>query len=159
MLGHGISDTEGIEGSPGFTQGLGWLDIETELRCQKQLRQVGGTLNLEARGERGSAGAAVEGYEIHCGISSGVGLARPAVRLREGRDDGAISADGQVLGTYLHGLFDQPSSRDALLAWAGLRVAGEELDVAALRERELDRLADVLESEIDCDALFSRRCA
>ena len=159
MLGQGISDTEGIEGPPGFTQGLGWLDIETELKCKKQLRQAGGTLNLEANRERGSVGAAVEGYEIHCGISSGAGLARPAVRLRDGRDDGAISADGQVLGTYLHGLFDQTASRDALLAWAGLRVAAEELDVAALRERELDRLADVLESEIDCDALFPRSCS
>ncbi|MFS9531800.1 hypothetical protein Q6247_27025, partial [Klebsiella pneumoniae] len=77
-----------------------------------QLRQV--------RGTYAESGAANDGYEINMGVTVGAALARPAVQLDDGRADGAISADGQILATYLHGLFDAPEACRALLAWAGV---------------------------------------
>ncbi len=145
MLGQRIDDPLGIEGTAGSSSGLGLLDIETELLPQKQLQQVTGTLALEQ--------ATVEGYEIHCGISIGAALEHCAVTLTDGRRDGALSADGQILGTYLHGLFDHPQARDAMLRWAGLQPSSAP-SVSDVREQQLERLADVLERELDCSALF-----
>lgn len=99
-------------------------------------------------------GAALTGYEIHMGVTEGPALARPAVRLDDGRIDGAISADGQILATYLHGLFDAPEACRALLAWAGVREARAQ-DYAALREASLERLADTLRAHLDLPALFA----
>jgi len=132
MLGTAIHDPEGIEGRPGSTPGLGLLAMETTLRGDKCLRRASGTLALE--------GAEVKGYEIHMGRSTGPALARPAMELAHG-PDGALSADGRILGTYLHGLFDHPEACTALLAWAGLSDP-EPFDAEAIREREIDRLAD-----------------
>ena len=139
MLGQSLHDPLGIEGAAGSSPGLGWLEMETELRPDKQLHRVEGKLTLEK--------APVAGYEIHAGVSAGPALESPAVRL-EGRSDGALSADGQVLGTYLHGLFDLPSSCDALLRWAGLRESAAP-DYAALCEEGIDRLADAAEEHLD----------
>ena len=139
MLGRVIHDPLEIEGPAGSSPGLGWLEMETELRPEKQLHQVVGQLALED--------APVAGYEIHAGVSAGPALASPAARL-EGRDDGALSANGQVLGTYLHGLFDLPQACDALLGWAGLREAAAP-DYAALCEEGIDRLADAAEAHLD----------
>ena len=147
MLGREIHDPLGIEGPPGSSPGLGLLEIDTELRAEKQLHRVGGHLSLE--------NAAVAGYEIHAGISSGPGLSRPVAHLT-GRDDGAMAPDGQVLGTYLHGLFDSSAASAALLRWAGL-AAPAELDYVDLRERGIERLADAVEKHLDwgkLDAIF-----
>ena len=82
------------------------------------------------------------GYEIHMGRSSGPGLARPAFVI-DGEPEGALSEDGQILGTYLHGLFDLPEACDALMRWAGMDAAGgAAADLASLREQSLDRIAD-----------------
>ncbi len=143
MLGEAIHDPLGIEGPAGSSSGLGWLEMETELRPDKQLHRVEGRLALD--------GATVAGYEIHAGVSAGPALDSPAVAL-EGRSDGALSADGQVLGTCLHGLFDLPSSCDALLRWAGLREAAAP-DYAALREEGIGRLADAAEQHLDWEKL------
>lgn len=146
MLGRRIDDPDGIEGPPGHTDGLGLLDVETRLEPDKQLRNVTGTLTL-------AGSPAVGGYEIHCGITRGPGLARPAVALPDGVDDGAVSADDQVMGTYLHGLFEQRGASAALLRWAGLAADVETPDYLALRDTEIDRLADCLESHLDLAAI------
>jgi len=86
------------------------------------------------------AEASVSGYEIHMGTSHGAALARPAFRI-DGRPEGALSPDEQILGTYLHGVFDTPQAATALLAWAGL-ASQIEVDTARLREQSLDRIAD-----------------
>jgi adenosylcobyric acid synthase len=140
MLGRAIADPLGLEGAPGTSHGLGLLEIDTVLEADKQLRNVRGHLALE--------GAEVAGYEIHAGVSRGAGLERPAVRLNDGRGDGAVSLDGQVLGTYLHGLFESPAACSALLRWAGLREV-ETPDYHALRERDIERLADLVEAHLD----------
>nr|WP_067294786.1 cobyric acid synthase [Marinobacterium profundum] len=143
MLGQQVQDPLGIEGAPGMSAGLGLLEIETTLEAHKQLRNVTGTLMLN--------GATVAGYEIHLGVTRGAGLQRPALQI-EGRDEGALSLDNQILGTYLHGLFDQASATDALLAWAGFSEAASP-DYQALREAGIDRLADCLEAHLDLGAV------
>jgi len=145
MLGAQVSDLHGVEDAPGVSTGLGLLEMTTNLEQHKQLRQVRGTLSL--------TGGNIEGYEIHCGASLGKALERPVVTLDDGRTDGAISKDNQVLGTYLHGLFDHPDSSAALLAWAGLETT-QVVDQREIRETQLNRLAAELEEHLDCALLF-----
>ncbi|MDS4028682.1 MAG: cobyric acid synthase [Candidatus Contendobacter sp.] len=140
MLGRWVHDPAGLEGGPGSSPGLGFLDFETTLEPEKQLHRVEGRLSLND--------AFVAGYEIHAGVSTGPALNHPAVRLNEGRPDGARSDDGQLLGTYLHGLFDAAPARDALLRWAGLAVR-ETPDYRRLREEGINRLADAIEAHLD----------
>ena len=140
MLGRAVHDPLGIEGEPGSSEGLGWLGLETTLEPHKQLHRAQGRLTF--------GDARVGGYEIHCGISHGPDLAHPLARLDDGRLDGARSADGQVIGSYLHGLFDDAEALAALLQWAGLREVVT-LDVHVLREASIDRLADAVERHLD----------
>ena len=143
MLGAALHDPLGLEGDAGSMNGLALLDMETTLHREKQLVHVEGSLTLN--------GAAVCGYEIHMGISSGPALSRHSVSL-EGKTDGAISIDGQVMGTYLHGLFDHPEACSALLAWAGLASPVFQ-DYRMLRETHIDRLSDAIEQHLDMDHL------
>jgi adenosylcobyric acid synthase len=94
----------------------------------------------------------VRGYEIHAGVSEGPALSQPALWLDEGRPDGAKSDDGQVMGTYVHGLFESPVACAALLRWAGLDNAAE-LDYDSVRERDIERLADLVAEHLDTDRL------
>ncbi|UTW46217.1 cobyric acid synthase [bacterium SCSIO 12696] len=142
MLGHTVADPTGVEGMPGQSRGLGLLDVDTQLEPQKQLRPVRGHLVLD--------NAFVEGYEIHCGVTRG--NQQPLVVISDGRNDGAIAEDGQVMGSYLHGLFDQPEAAAALLRWAGGGSQGT-VDLNGLREQELERLADTLEQHCDFTSL------
>lgn len=143
MLGTQIDDPSGLEGTAGSSDGLDLLAFTTVLEPEKQLRNVRGQLCLE--------NVPVSGYEIHAGVSTGVGL-NAAVRLDDGRSDGALSADGQVFGTYLHGLFEGSEACSALLRWAGLRDA-QTVDYHALRERDIERLADLVEAHLDTQKL------
>ncbi len=146
MLGEQVHDPLGLEGPSGSSDGLGLLAFSTTLEEEKQLRNVRGCLLLED--------VEVSGYEIHAGVTSGQALASPAVRLDDGRHDGARSVDGQILGTYLHGLFETPAACSALLRWAGLADV-QEVDYHALRERDIERLADLVEQHLDTDLLRS----
>ena len=110
MLGSEIHDIEGIEDVAGSSLGLGFLNVSTRLESQKQLSLVKGTLNINRQNN-----AQVQGYEIHCGVTEGPGLTIPAVNLSDGNSDGAISVDNQVLGTYLHGVFEYPDACTSLL--------------------------------------------
>ncbi|KWR91048.1 cobyric acid synthase [Cupriavidus sp. IDO] len=150
MLGRRVHDPDGREGPAGSSDGLGLLDYETTLAADKQLRQVTGQL--------ADANARVRGYEIHLGVTTGAGLARPALWLDSGdgkvRPDGARSDDDQVLATYVHGVFDEPAACQALLRWAGLEAA-EAVDLAALREASIGRLADSMAAHLDLDAMLA----
>jgi len=141
MLGEWIHDPTGLEGEPGSSTGLGLLKFQTTLEPEKQLHQVTGRLwSLDD--------ACVTGYEIHAGISVGPALAQPAISLNDGRLDGAWSDDEQILGVYLHGLFDAAPARDALLRWAGLAVR-ETPDYRQLREEGINRFADAIAEHLD----------
>ncbi|EST16062.1 MULTISPECIES: cobyric acid synthase [Pseudomonas] len=144
MLGREVHDPLGLEGAAGSSPGLGLLDYATVLEADKQLRNVAGTLHLDA--------SPVTGYEIHAGVTTGPALAQPAIRLADGRCEGAISPDGQVLATYLHGLFEGSASCAALLRWAGLEDV-QLIDYEALRERDIERLADLVDKHLDTQRL------
>jgi adenosylcobyric acid synthase len=146
MLGKTIADPEGVEGAAGESPGLGWLDLTTVLLPGKRLSNVCGHLQLE--------GARVRGYEIHAGRTRGPALERAAVRLDDGAADGALSADGQIMATYLHGLFEETAACAALLRWAGLSQPLR-IDHAARRERALERLADTIEGACDLEGLLA----
>ncbi len=139
MLGQHIHDPFGLEGTAGSIVGLQLLEIVTTLELEKQLRRVDGILTLE--------NAPIAGYEIHHGITSGPALQQPLVELLD-HCDGAISDDGNILGTYLHGLFDTPQACAALLRWAGLDTI-QHFDYPRLREQNIDRLADAVEQYLD----------
>jgi len=144
MLGEQVHDPLGLEGPAGTSDGLGLLAFSTTLEQEKQLRNVRGRLLLED--------AQVSGYEIHAGVTTGEALSNAAVLLDDGRSDGAQSDDGQILGTYLHGLFESPAACSALLRWAGLQDV-QEVDYHALRERDIERLADLVENHLDTELL------
>jgi adenosylcobyric acid synthase len=149
MLGRALHDPLAIEGG-GSSAGLGLLDLETTLAPEKQLRLVQGRLDPAL------GGGAAQGYEIHAGISHGPALQQPLLWLDGpdgARPEGACSADGQVLGSYVHGLLDSPAALQGLLRWAGLADA-QTLDLAALREQSLDRLADTLEQHLCLEAVL-----
>jgi adenosylcobyric acid synthase len=149
MLGREVADPHGVEGAPGSVAGFGWLDFSTTLTQAKTLKNVSGSLALPGA-------APVAGYEIHMGETEGLALHRPAMRLTGAggdRPDGAVSADGQILATYVHGLFDTPAACSALLAWAGLTDA-QAIDYPALREASLERVADTLAGHLDLKQLF-----
>jgi adenosylcobyric acid synthase len=149
MLGNSIDDPEGIEGTAGKSQALSLLDFDTELKTEKQLRQVSGQLTLQQ--------AAVTGYEIHAGVSNGPALQQPFATLN-GHADGAISNDQQIIGTYLHGLFDNSEARDAILGWAGLAQV-QAFDYFQHQEQQIDRLAETIEQHMDLDKTFTSLAA
>jgi adenosylcobyric acid synthase len=144
MLGRTISDPGGIEGTPGVIDGLGLLDVDTTLSDEKRLEPVTGQT---------SDGASVTGYEMHMGVTEGADRARPFARLAEGLSDGAVSADGRVIGTYIHGLFSDDRQRAAWLKRLGGATAGVAYDDSI--EQTLDALAAHLAAHIDLDLLLT----
>ena len=139
MLGTEIHDPEGIEGTAGNSRGLGLFNLQTRLENKKQLTRCSGHLSFSH--------TPVSGYEIHAGITEGEALKNPVVHFNH-RSDGAISDDGLIMGTYLHGLFDQQAACDSILRWAGMS-SPESPDHLALRETEIDRLANCVEAHLD----------
>lgn len=153
MLGLRVEDPDGLEGEVGNTEGLALFEMVTRMVSGKQLRQVTGRLSPEVIGS--GVTATMTGYEMHNGVTEGPALARPFAEL-DGRPDGAVSADGQVAGTYVHGLFDEPAACDVILCWAGLNTQNaRSVDYQSHRLQQLDRLADQVEQCLDTDRLRS----
>jgi adenosylcobyric acid synthase len=146
MLGRAIRDPLGMEGAAGEAPGLGLLDITTTLTARKTLVAVTG---------RAPAfdGASFHGYEMHVGETSGPDCAHPLLRFFDGRDDGAVSRDGRVMGAYVHGLFADDSLRKKLLAALG--APESPLNFEAMIDETLDALAAHCETYIDLDALLA----
>ena len=147
MLGTTIADPHGSEGPAGAVEGLGLLDVRTVLEPGKRLACVRGRLAEE--------GAPVEGFEMHMGLTTGPAALRPMLHLEDaGRTwlDGAVSDDGRIMGTYLHGLFGSDAGRRALLLRLGLatppRDHGRDVETA------LDSLAAHLERHVDIPRLL-----
>ncbi|GJE00204.1 cobyric acid synthase [Methylobacterium isbiliense] len=145
MLGTRLSDPHGIEGEPGEVEGLGLLDVATVMTPDKRLAAVTGTSLPE--------GTPFRGYEMHIGETAGPDAARPLLRLADGRPDGAVSPDGRVCGTYVHGLFADDRQRALWLARLGAAPGGEAYEAGI--EAVLDRLADHLERHVACDRLLA----
>jgi adenosylcobyric acid synthase len=134
--------TAGSEGLPGAAEGLGLLDVETTLSGEKRLAPACGDTN----------GVPFAGYEMHIGVTTGSDCARPFGRLCGGAPEGAVSADGRVIGTYIHGLFHNDSQRAAWLARLGAGQPAVAHD--ALLERTLDRLAAHIGAHVDVERIL-----
>ncbi len=147
MLGQAVHDPDGTESSPGSSEGLGHLAIETLLQGEKQLRNVQGHWLAEV------GHIPVTGYEIHVGQTSGSDLAQPLMQLNTGAD-GARNSEDTVMGSYVHGLFDEPKLLAELLRWAGLEHT-QAFDYPALRAAQIERLADEVEAELPVEKIFN----
>jgi len=143
MLGRRIVDPHGIEGMAGEIAGLGLLNVETTLTPAKTLRQVSGE----------ALGGAFTGYEMHMGRTTGPDAARPFALLDDGRTDGAISACGLVMGSYVHGLLSAPGLRHKLLGRIGAPGHGQ--DHRRVVDRALDAIAERLERHLDVNGLLA----
>src|SRR5580692_261967 len=143
MLGRTVADPGGIEGLPTTVEGLGLLDVATTLSNDKRLEPVSGTT---------SDGVSFSGYEMHMGVTEGHDRARPFARLADGSPEGAISADGRAIGTYVHGLFADDRQRAAWLARFG--AGAPNVAYENLVEQTLDALALHLAAHIDLERLL-----
>ncbi len=145
MLGSTIADPNGIEGPAGVVQGLGILNVETLIGGDKTLEEVMGIEN--------TSGTSVRGYEMHMGETTGKDTERPWITLEGERPEGALSSNGRVMGTYLHGLFTEDPFRHAFLK----QFCSEHTKSLAYEkqvEATLDELSLHLERHLDIESLL-----
>lgn len=143
MLGTSISDPQGIEGLAGTSAALGLLQVQTTMTQDKRLTRTNAIHAI--------SGLPIEAYEIHIGRSEGPDCARPFARI-DGRPEGAVSADGRVMGSYLHGMFSDDRFRAAFLRDLGIVVAPR--SHAADIEATLNALAAHIEAHLDVAGLL-----
>ncbi len=147
MLGRTIADPDGIEGAAATVSGLGHLAVDTVLAPEKRLATV--------KGRHVASGARISGYEIHIGRTAGPDCARAFAMLggTQGVEhaDGAVSADGRIMGTYVHGLFGSDAFRQGFLSSLGGR---SQLDYDGEIDRTLDGLAEHLAASLDVESIL-----
>jgi adenosylcobyric acid synthase len=143
MLGRMIHDPQGLEGPAGSSPGLGLLDVETTLLPDKTLTRV--------TARHAASGLAVTGYEIHLGTTQGPDGVRPFTFIGA-VPDGAISPDGRVMGTYIHGLFAGDEFRRHFLARLGAETGALAFEQTV--ETTLDKLAHHLARHLDIERLL-----
>lgn len=159
LLGTKILDPQRVESAQESGEALGLLDLETTLLSEKATHQVRGCLQPAAAAAGFAGLGELTGYEIHAGETSYGSACRPLLRLieRSGEavvvNDGAVSADGKIWGSYLHGIFDNDELRSAVLA--PLRHGAADRSTPAYDlDHELDRLAAHLEANLDLDQIL-----
>ncbi|MBT5306154.1 MAG: cobyric acid synthase [Candidatus Scalindua sp.] len=168
MLGKVILDPENAESKTLETDGLGLIDVSTLFRMQKNTHQVKATLH-----DRGTdifkglnSDNKITGYEIHMGETELLNGTAPFLKILErsdkevSMDDGAVSSDGNVIGTYLHGIFDNNEFRleliNKLRKNKGLStMLAEELN-SVDKEREYDKLADWFREHVNMDLIYEK---
>lgn len=144
MLGLSIADPEGIEGTPGRDKGLGLLDVQTVMTPEKQISP--------ATAVHLPSGQSFSGYEIHVGRTSGPDCTRAFAQLGN-RQDGAISRDGRIVGTYLHGMFRDDAFRKLWLERVGVT---QSISYDQEVETTLEHLADHLEQHVRVTELLEQ---
>jgi adenosylcobyric acid synthase len=160
MLGETIADPHGAESDEPAIAGLGLLPLHTIFDRTKTTDRARGVVNADHGLLAGAAGLPATGYEIHMGRTTGA--LPPVLRLTERQGvavdepDGAISADGLILGTYMHGFFTSPPLRGAILRNLARRkgVAPRDWGNAAPAEDPLDRLAAQVREHLDIAQVY-----
>ena len=143
MLGYSIADPDGLEGTPRTVKGLGHLPVDTRLTSIKQLREVRGK----------TLGASFTGYEMHMGVSDRQAGLQPFATLQDATNDGAISASGRILGTYVHGIFQSHGFRESVLKMLGSESGAQ--DQQSVIDTALDRISQQLEDQMDMEKLLN----
>ncbi len=160
MLGTRILDPDHVESSLSQAEGLGLLDAETVLLLHKETHQARARLLSAASLAAPGCSGFIEGYEIHMGATTLGGGSLPFAQLlsRSGHDvavpDGAVSADGRVFGTYLHGLFDNDGFRSAFLNRLRMEKGLPTISADCRSEDPFDLLAEHLERHLDMERLL-----
>ncbi len=160
MLGRLIRDPHRVESQQEEVEGLGLLPVETVFAREKTTRQVTGRVAWGRGLLEGTGGLEVSGYEIHMGLSTDSGLPQPFL-VSSGSEashlDGAAHPEGRIVGTYLHGLFQESGFRTAFLnnlrRSKGLSTCGP--SVVPTREEYYDRLADLVRSNLNMDRVYA----
>lgn len=154
MLGRCIRDTAGVEGG-GEMEGLCLLPVETEFLPEKRRTQMRAQILQTSGMLQGLAGCEIQGYEIHMGCTQQQ-AGEPLLRLADGSLDGC--ACGNIYGSYLHGFFDAPLCRDALLtalcAKKGIEAQANACDLTAYKETQYERLAAAVRSGLDMRLIY-----
>ena len=158
MLGRSILDPHAVE-HHGDVQALGLLPIVTRMSPEKLTRQATATLACTTLFNQTVASIPLSGYEIHVGQTIYDTGAHPLATLRDGASDGCVSDDSRIVGTYLHGIFDDDAFRHTFLAAARafhcLAPAAANEDWRQKREDSLDRLADAVRDALDIPRILS----
>lgn len=161
MLGNLVRDPEHVEGKLERVTGLELLDVETVMLRVKETHLVEAELLSAVQGLIPECAPELTGYEIHMGETLLGADARPFARLGSrsgvavGVTDGAVSANGRVFGTYLHGIFDNHGFRTAYLNRLRRQKGLPEQDVVAVQVDPFDQLAEHMERHLDLDRIFS----
>ena len=153
MLGARILDPRKVEASETATEGLGFLPVVTEFEARKHTVRV--------RGVSLRSGAEITGYEIHMGQTKLAESLQPLFKIRDEhgnsaeRNEGCISGDGRIWGTYIHGLFDSAAFRREFLNQLRVRHAWPPLapQNTNAKEADLDSLATLVSEHLDCEML------
>lgn len=156
MLGTEVSDPEGVEGG-GRVEGLRLLPVATVLAGDKRTVQFRGSFCKAGGIFEGLSGMDIEGYEIHMGRTFPDGCIGYGASAFTSEDTGVSSGD--VYGTYIHGVFDNSGIAGAvvraLAERKGVAVSGDDAGHREFKEKEYDRLADVLREHLDMDRIYS----
>ena len=157
MLGRKLHDPDHVESRVPELAGLDLLDMEVTFAMEKETAQASGV--VDASGWLASSnGILVDGYEIHAGQNQFGEKALPWLRIGN-RVDGVMNERGNVLGSYLHGLFDDGQLFAAIAAHIR-KEKGIDTETQApmtldeYREREFDRIADIVRASVDMDAIY-----
>jgi len=147
ILGETIEDPKGVEHG-GAVAGLNLLSVNTTLEEDKVQQERKGVIGSLSGDLRELSGCSVDGYEIHMGRTEGAG-----------RETGILREEGNVYGTYLHGVFDAPdvipALRRSLAGKRGIEIEDlNEVDYETFKEKEYDRLADVLRANLDMQLIY-----
>ncbi|PKM52071.1 MAG: cobyric acid synthase CobQ [Firmicutes bacterium HGW-Firmicutes-7] len=156
MLGRTISDPFNVETTQLTVNGLGLLAARTSMSQDKKTVRIKGAFETDLTFAEATKDMTIEGYEIHMGITDLFEDTRAAIRLEDGREDGAVNPEGNVFGTYLHGIFDNDNFRNTLLnnirTIKGIE-ATKEIDYKSLKEAEYNKLADIVRNHVNLDEI------
>lgn len=158
MLGDTLCDPDHVESRVPELAGLGLLDMRVTFEKEKRTAQVSGTVDCSGGWLAQANGVTVDGYEIHAGRNALGEHAVPWLRIG-GCVDGVMNERGNVMGSYLHGLFDDGQLFAAIAAHIraekGVFLAAQApVSMEQFREREFDRIADIVRASIDMDAVY-----
>ncbi|MBO0997631.1 cobyric acid synthase [Bacillus sp. SD075] len=155
MLGTKLFDPDAVEGDVENAEGLSLLPVETVFQAEKKTVQMEGVLSAGIMEGQMN----LNGFEIHLGRTTLKSQVRPFLLLKDGREDGAISNDNKVMGTYLHGIFHNRLFTRILVNQIrrkkGLDEVKENVQSDSdRREEAYNLLASHLEENIDMDTIY-----
>ncbi|MGE7903078.1 cobyric acid synthase [Peribacillus sp. NPDC094092] len=155
MLGTKLFDPDAVEGDGENAEGLSLLPVETVFQAEKKTVQMEGVLSAGIMDGQMN----LNGFEIHLGRTTLKSQVRPFLLLKDGREDGAISNDNKVMGTYLHGIFHNRLFTRLLVNQIrrnkGLEEVKENVQSdSERREEAYNLLASHLEENIDMDTIY-----